>query len=62
MAQQDGAIVGSEREHYVIATKYTLFMRREDPNFCGNHRKNMVQSLEASLKRLGTEYFKQTWH
>jgi len=31
-------------------------MRRGDPNFAGNHRKNMVQSLEASLSRLGTDY------
>jgi aryl-alcohol dehydrogenase-like predicted oxidoreductase len=56
-----GELVGSGREHYVIATKYTLFMRRDDPNFSGNHRKNMVQSLEASLKRLGTDYVDLYW-
>jgi aryl-alcohol dehydrogenase-like predicted oxidoreductase len=56
-----GELVGSDREHFVIATKYTLFMRRDDPNFSGNHRKNMVQSLEASLKRLGTDYIDLYW-
>ena len=40
----------------MLATKYTLFTRRDDPNASGNHRKNMVQSLEASLKRLNTDY------
>ncbi|UCG51311.1 MAG: aldo/keto reductase [Candidatus Latescibacterota bacterium] len=56
-----GEFVASDREHFVIATKYTLFMRRDDPNFSGNHRKNMMQSLEASLKRLGTEYVDLYW-
>lgn len=50
-----GEFVRSEREQFVVATKYTLFMRRGDPNGGGNHRKNMVQALEASLRRLGTE-------
>jgi aryl-alcohol dehydrogenase-like predicted oxidoreductase len=27
----------------------------------GNHRKNMIQSVEASLKRLGTEYLDLLW-
>jgi aryl-alcohol dehydrogenase-like predicted oxidoreductase len=31
-------------------------MRRGDPNACGNHRKNMVQSVENSLRRLQTDY------
>jgi aryl-alcohol dehydrogenase-like predicted oxidoreductase len=49
-----GELLASDREHFVLATKYTLFTRRDDPNASGNHRKNMVQALEASLKRLGT--------
>jgi aryl-alcohol dehydrogenase-like predicted oxidoreductase len=40
----------------VIATKYSLTMRPGDPNASGNHRKNMVQSVEASLERLGSDY------
>ena len=45
-----GEFINADREHFVLATKYTLFMRRDDPNFSGNHRKNMVQALDASLK------------
>ena len=40
----------------MIATKYTLSTRPGDPNSGGNHRKNMVQSVEASLRRLNTDY------
>jgi aryl-alcohol dehydrogenase-like predicted oxidoreductase len=36
-------------------------MRPDDPNGGGNHRKNLVQSLEASLSRLGTEYIDLYW-
>jgi aryl-alcohol dehydrogenase-like predicted oxidoreductase len=56
-----GEFIAADREHFVIATKYTLFMRRDDPNFSGNHRKNMVQALEASLKRLKTDYIDLYW-
>ena len=51
-----GEFIASDREHFVVATKYTLHMRRDDPNFSGNHRKNMMHSLDASLKRLKTDY------
>ncbi|MFO8173453.1 MAG: aldo/keto reductase [Longimicrobiales bacterium] len=56
-----GEFVAPDREHFVVATKYTLFNREGDPNAAGNHRKNMVQSLEASLKRLGTDYVDLLW-
>nr|HMQ54595.1 aldo/keto reductase [Anaerolineae bacterium] len=56
-----GDFIAADREHFVVATKYTLFMRRDDPNFSGNHRKNMVQALEASLKRLKTDYVDLYW-
>jgi aryl-alcohol dehydrogenase-like predicted oxidoreductase len=56
-----GEFVAGDRERFVIATKYTLFMRRDDPNFSGNHRKNLMQSLDASLERLGTEYVDIFW-
>jgi aryl-alcohol dehydrogenase-like predicted oxidoreductase len=54
-----GEFVASERDYYVIATKYTLRSRGEnamDPNAGGNHRKNLMRSVESSLKRLNTEY------
>lgn len=56
-----GEFIASDREHYVVATKYTLHMRRDDPSFSGNHRKNMMQSLDASLKRLNTDYIDLYW-
>jgi aryl-alcohol dehydrogenase-like predicted oxidoreductase len=56
-----GKFIKADREHFVLATKYTLWMRRDDPNFSGNHRKNLVQSLDASLKRLGTDYVDILW-
>src|ERR1041384_7920776 len=51
-----GEFVGSDRDRFVVATKYSLTTRRDDPNAGGNHRKNMVRSLEASLRRLGTDH------
>jgi aryl-alcohol dehydrogenase-like predicted oxidoreductase len=56
-----GEFVRHDRERFVIATKYSLFMRREDPNFSGNHRKNLVQALDASLTRLGVDYVDLYW-
>ena len=51
-----GEFTRSDRDHFVIATKYTLTERKQDPNFGGNHRKNMLRSLEGSLKRLNTDF------
>ena len=56
-----GEFTASERARFVISTKYTLNGRPEDPNGGGNHRKSLVQSLEASLKRLGTDYIDVYW-
>ena len=56
-----GEFVGKDRDHFVLATKYTLWTRRDDPNFSGNHRKNMQHSLEASLRRLKTNYVDLFW-
>jgi aryl-alcohol dehydrogenase-like predicted oxidoreductase len=51
-----GEFSRDRRERLVIATKYSLTTDRADPNASGNHRKNMVRAVEASLKRLGTDY------
>lgn len=56
-----GAFIKSDRDHFVLATKYTLHDRRLDPNFSGNHRKNMMRSVEASLKRLDTDVIDLFW-
>lgn len=56
-----GEFISSERQRFVVATKYTLNMRPDDPNAGGNQRKNMVHSLEESLKRLRTDYVDLYW-
>jgi aryl-alcohol dehydrogenase-like predicted oxidoreductase len=56
-----GEFVAHDRDHFVIGTKYSLSTRPADPNFGGNHRKNMVRSLEESLRRLGTDHVDILW-
>jgi aryl-alcohol dehydrogenase-like predicted oxidoreductase len=56
-----GAFTASDRDHFVIATKYTLRDREGDPNFSGNHRKNLVRSVRESLKRLQTDFLDILW-
>jgi aryl-alcohol dehydrogenase-like predicted oxidoreductase len=51
-----GEFMKSDRDHFVVATKYTLFDKKGDPNYSGNHRKNMMRSVEGSLERLDTDY------
>jgi aryl-alcohol dehydrogenase-like predicted oxidoreductase len=51
-----GEFAASDREWFVLTSKYTLATRAGDPNASGNHRKSLVQGLEASLKRLKTDY------
>jgi len=54
-------IIANDRERWVVATKYTLAMPSGDPNAAGNSRKNMVQAVNQSLKRLGTDYIDLLW-
>lgn len=56
-----GEFISSERHHMVLATKYTLFDHKTDPNFSGNHRKNLMRSVEESLKRLRTDFIDLLW-
>jgi aryl-alcohol dehydrogenase-like predicted oxidoreductase len=59
-----GKFIQSDRHRMVVATKYSLFdgmTEGSDPNGCGNHRKNLVRSVEASLKRMGTDYIDLLW-
>lgn len=51
-----GEFMAADRDHFVLATKYSLFDRATDISFSGNSRKNMMRSVEASLKRLNTAY------
>ena len=51
-----GKLLGKRRERAIISTKYSLTTRPGDPNASGNHRRNMVRSVEDSLRRLGTDW------
>lgn len=60
-----GELIAPDRERFVVATKYSFPLQMNDrsgnPNGSGNHRKNMMQSLEGSLKRLNTDYIDLFW-
>jgi aryl-alcohol dehydrogenase-like predicted oxidoreductase len=56
-----GEFTKTDRDHFVIATKYTLTEYATDPNFGGNHRKNMRRSVEGSLRRLDTDHIDLLW-
>jgi aryl-alcohol dehydrogenase-like predicted oxidoreductase len=56
-----GEMLSSDRDHFVVATKFTLSTRPDDPNSSGNHRKNMMRSVEESLKRLRTDRIDLYW-
>ena len=56
-----GEFMKDHRQSVVLATKYTNANPGVDPNAAGNHRKSMVQALEASLKRLKTDYIDLYW-
>ena len=51
-----GEILKGRRDPVVISTKYSLTPQPGNPNASGNHRKNMVKSVEDSLRRMQTDY------
>lgn len=54
-------LISADRDHVVLATKYTLSNTTHNPNNSGNHRKNLVQSVQQSLRRLNTDYIDLLW-
>jgi aryl-alcohol dehydrogenase-like predicted oxidoreductase len=56
-----GEFMEGHRQSVVLATKYTMSAPGTDPNAAGNQRKNMMQAVEASLKRLRTDYIDLYW-
>ena len=51
-----GKLIKARRQRLVVSTKYALTTRPGDANASGNHRKSMVQSVEDSLRRLGSDF------
>ncbi|HEX8710692.1 MAG TPA: aldo/keto reductase [Terracidiphilus sp.] len=56
-----GEFLRGHRQEMVVATKYTNAVPGKDPNAAGNHRKSMMQAVEASLRRLATDYIDLYW-
>jgi aryl-alcohol dehydrogenase-like predicted oxidoreductase len=49
------------RDKIVLATKFTFNQSPGNPNAGGNGRKNIHRAVEASLRRLGTDYIDLYW-
>jgi aryl-alcohol dehydrogenase-like predicted oxidoreductase len=56
-----GEFIAAERDHFVLATKYALGVGEDGLSRTGNSRKSMIQSVEASLKRLNTDRIDILW-
>ena len=56
-----GRLVAAERDAIVLSTKYTLPTDKNDPNSGGSHRKSLRRGVEASLRRLATDYVDLLW-
>lgn len=56
-----GELLEGRRDRFVLASKYTCATRKGDVNAAGNHRKNLVRSVEASLDRLRTDHLDVLW-
>lgn len=50
-----GQFLKKKRDRLVLATKYTMARSPGDPNSGGNHRMNLIRSVETSLKQLDTD-------
>lgn len=55
-----GEFIADDRDRFVLATKYSL-KTRDDPNFAGNHRKNLKRAVAESLDRLNTDHIDLLW-
>jgi aryl-alcohol dehydrogenase-like predicted oxidoreductase len=56
-----GELLKGRRDRFVLATKFTNQTDPSDPNSAGNHRKKIVASIEASLRRLQTDHIDLYW-
>jgi aryl-alcohol dehydrogenase-like predicted oxidoreductase len=51
-----GEFIHNNRDNFIVATKYSLHDNLTNVNASGNNRKNMMRSVEESLKRLNTDF------
>ncbi len=56
-----GEFIADDRDRVVLATKFTIPMRGRDANAGTNNRKNMMESVEASLRRLRVDFIDLYW-
>src|SRR5258708_15202779 len=56
-----GELLKGRRDRFLLATKFTNQTDPADPNSAGNHRKKIVTSIEASLRRLQTDHIDLYW-
>lgn len=56
-----GDVIHPLRSKIILSTKYSLCTDKSNPNSLGNHRRNMILSVEDSLKRLKTDYIDILW-
>ncbi|MCK7625521.1 aldo/keto reductase [Streptomyces sp. RS10V-4] len=56
-----GTLLAGRRDRFVLASKYTCATAEGDVNAAGNHRKNLVRSVEDSLRRLDTDRLDVLW-
>ena len=50
-----GSFLKSKRDRIVLATKFTMARDGDNPNSGGNHRFNLVRSVDTSLRQLDTD-------
>jgi aryl-alcohol dehydrogenase-like predicted oxidoreductase len=52
-----GSLIGvSQRDHLILATKFSVPTDSHDPNSGGTSRRTVIAACEASLRRLSTDY------
>lgn len=56
-----GEFIKEHRQSIVLATKYSNAAPGNDPNAAGNHRKSLMQAVDASRHRLQTDYIDLYW-
>jgi aryl-alcohol dehydrogenase-like predicted oxidoreductase len=56
-----GDLLAADRDHFVVATKFSNGTGKPGPTTTGNGRKSMMKAVEGSLKRLKTDRIDLYW-